>query len=43
MGAPTSDLQENSKLQMQQSSEEKNLISKPETVIFVSNVLKKKL
>jgi len=42
MGAPTSDLQESSKLQMQQSSEEIFLISKPETVIFVSNVLKKK-
>jgi hypothetical protein len=42
VGAPTNDLQESSKLQMQQNSEEK-IISKPETMIFVSNVLKKKL
>jgi len=43
VGAPTSALQESSKIQMQQSNEEKHLISKLETVISVSNVLKKKL
>jgi hypothetical protein len=34
MGVPTNDLQDFFEFQMQQSNEKKNLISKPEIVIF---------
>ncbi len=42
MGVPTSDLHDFFELQMQQNSEEKGLISKPQTLIFCLKCFEKK-